>query len=119
MGCWRRAWVVASTWNLKLQPNQLRQYIDAVTIFLELLHVRKEKVPTRGTMFWREISGKIYLIRESIGGSQKSLGTQDAETDRIFQNFHSKKSALSDRLKSLTNAALVQQRLNKALRVGR
>ena len=104
---------------IELQPNQLRQYIDAETIFLEMLHVRKEQVQTRGSMFWREISGTNYLIRESIGGSQKSLGAQNAETDRIFQNFHSKKSALSDRLKSLTNAAQVQQRLNNALRVGR
>lgn len=48
---------------IELQPNQLRQYIDAETIFLEMLHVRKEQVQTRGSMFWREISGTSYLIR--------------------------------------------------------
>lgn len=104
---------------IELHPNQTRQYIDAETIFLEMLRVRKEQMETRGTMFWRDISGTSYLIRESVGGSQKSLGAQNAKTDSIFQNFQSKKSGLSDRLISLTNAAHVQQRLNKALRVGR
>lgn len=104
---------------IELQPGQARQYIDAETIFLELLRVREEQKETRGSMFWREVSGTSYLIRESSGGAQKSLGPKDAQTELIFQKFQTKKASLSERLKSLTQAVQTQQRLNKALRVGR
>jgi len=104
---------------IELQPNQTRQYIDAETVFLELLRVRGEQKETRGSMFWREVAGTTYLIRESAGGAQKSLGPRDAQTELIFQKFQAKKASLTERLKSLTQAAQTQQRLNKALRVGR
>lgn len=104
---------------IELQPTQARQYIDAETVFLELLRVRKEQNETRGSMYWREQSGAVYLIRESSGGSQKSLGLKDAHTEHIFQTFQSKKEAVTQRLKSLTQTAQAQQRMNKALRVGR
>lgn len=104
---------------IELQPNQSRQYIDAETVFLELLRVQNEQKETRGSMFWRNVSGTNYLIRESSGGSQKSLGAQDDQTKLIFEKFQQKKEALSQRLKSLTVAAQNQQRMNKALRVGR
>jgi hypothetical protein len=104
---------------IELQPNQNRQYIDAETVFLELLRVRDEQLETRGSMFWREVSGTSYLIRESSGGAQKSLGPKDVQTELIFQRFQARKSSLSQRLISLTQAAQTQQRLNKALRVGR
>ncbi|HEY8908082.1 MAG TPA: GSU2403 family nucleotidyltransferase fold protein [Rhodoferax sp.] len=104
---------------IELQPGQARQFIDAETIFLELLRVREEQKETRGSMFWREVSGTSYLIRESSGGAQKSLGPKDAQTELIFQKFQTKKASLSERLKSLNQVVQTQQRLNKALRVGR
>lgn len=104
---------------IELQPVQSRQFIDAETVFLELLRVRAEQQETRGSMFWREVSGINYLIRESSGGAQKSLGPQSEQNTAIFEKFQAKKQALSQRLKSLTLAAQNQQRLNKALRVGR
>lgn len=104
---------------IDLQPNQTRQYIDAETIFLELLRVRDEQKETRGSMFWRSVGSTPYLIRESSGGAQKSLGPQSTQTQLIFDKFQTKKTALTLRLKSLTAAAQSQQRINKALRVGR
>lgn len=104
---------------IELQPSQNRQYIDAETVFLELLRVRDEQLETRGSMFWREVSGTSYLIRESSVGAQKSLGPKDAQTELIFQRFQARKTSLSQRLASLTQATQTQQRLNKALRVGR
>ena len=70
-------------------------------------------------MFWREVSGTRYLIRESSGGAQKSLGPKSAETELIFEKFQVKKESLLQRVKSLTVATQNQQRMNKALRVGR
>lgn len=104
---------------IELQPGQARQYIDAETVFLELLRVRAEQKETRGSMFWREVSGASYLIRESAGGAQKSLGPKDTQTELIFQKFQANKETLAQRLKSLSTAAQSQQRMNKALRVGR
>jgi hypothetical protein len=70
-------------------------------------------------MFWRSVAGTPYLIRESSGGAQRSLGPQSNQTQLIFDKFQTKKTALSLRLKSLTATAQSQQRMNKALRVGR
>lgn len=70
-------------------------------------------------MFWRSVAGTSYLIRESSGGAQKSLGPKNEQTERIYEKFQAKKVAISQRVKSLTDAAHSQLRLNKALRVGR
>jgi hypothetical protein len=104
---------------LELLPNQTRQYIDAETVFLELRRGRAESAEVRGSMFWRTQGGAEYLIRESSGGAQKSLGLRSADTQAIYDRFKLRKSEVSSRLAALTMAAHNQQRLNKALRVGR
>lgn len=104
---------------LELLPNQTRQYIDAETVFLELRRTRAEAAEVRGSMFWRTQSGTQYLIRESSRGAQKSLGPRSAENEQIYERFKARKAEASSRLASLTAAAHNQQRLNKALRVGR
>ncbi|QTN27745.1 hypothetical protein HZ993_21190 [Rhodoferax sp. AJA081-3] len=104
---------------LELLPNQTRQYIDAETVFLELQRARAEAAEVRGSMFWRTQGGAEYLIRESSGGAQKSLGPRSVDTQAIYDRFKQRKSEASSRLAALTTAAHNQQRLNKALRVGR
>lgn len=104
---------------LDLLPSQTRQYIDAETVFLELRRAKAEAAEVRGSMFWRTQGKANYLIRESAGGAQKSLGVQSDETQAIFDRFKHRKSAATSRLAALTTAAHQQQRLNKALRVGR
>lgn len=104
---------------LELSPHQTRQYIDAETVFLELQRARSEAAAVRGSMYWRTQAGAEYLIRESPGGGQKSLGVRRPETELIFQRFKARKAQAQGRLASLSDAAHNQQRLNKALRVGR
>jgi hypothetical protein len=104
---------------LELLPNQTRQYIDAETVFLELRRARSEATQVRGSMFWRTQQGKEYLIRESAGGAQKSLGPRSADTEEMHERFKERKAAATSRLAALTNAAHSQERMNKALRVGR
>ena len=104
---------------LELLPNQTRQYIDAETVFLELRRARAEATEVRGSMFWRTQGKTDYLIRESAGGAQKSLGTRSTETQSIHDRFKLRKDEASSRLAALTASAHNQQRLNKALRVGR
>jgi hypothetical protein len=104
---------------LELLPNQTRQYIDAETVFLELRRARWEAAEVRGSMFWRTQGKASYLIRESAGGAQKSLGSKSADTEAIFDKFKLRKDQASSRLAALAESAHNQQRLNKALRVGR
>ena len=104
---------------LELQPSQTRQYIDAETVFLELRRAQAEFAEVRGSMFWRTQGNTDYLIRESTGGAQKSLGPRSAENEKIYERFKARKAGAASRLASLTSAAHDQQRLNKALRVGR
>lgn len=70
-------------------------------------------------MFWRTQNGTSYLIRESSGGGQKSLGSSTPDTQAIFERFKARKTAANSRLAALSAAAQDQQRMNKALRVGR
>ena len=104
---------------LELLPNQTRQYIDAETVFLELRRAKAEAAEVRGSMFWRTQGNAEYLIRESSGGAQKSLGPRSAETQAMHERFKRRKTDTTSRLAALTVAAHNQQRLNKALRVGR
>jgi hypothetical protein len=104
---------------LELLPNQTRQYIDAETVFLELRRANAEAAEVRGSMFWRIQGNSEYLIRESSGGAQKSLGPRSAETQAVHERFKRRKTDAANRLAALTVAAHNQQRLNKALRVGR
>lgn len=104
---------------LELQPNQTRQYIDAETVFLELRRARLEAAEVRGSMYWRTQGQADYLIRESAGGAQKSLGPRSEETESIHARFKLRKGEATSRLAALTTSAHNQQRLNKALRIGR
>jgi len=104
---------------LELLPNQTRQFIDAETVFLELRRARAEAAEVRGSMFWRTQGHTDYLIRESTRGAQKSLGPKSPETLSIHDRFKLRKTEASNRLAALTISAHNQQRLNKALRVGR
>lgn len=104
---------------IDILPKQARQYIDAETIFLELLRVRAESLQVKGSMFWRTSGKAQYLIRESSGGAQKSLGIKSEATLKIYEKFTKKKSDNASRLAAISIAAVDVQRMNKALRVGR
>jgi hypothetical protein len=104
---------------IELQPGQVRQYINAETVYHELARTMSESRDVRGSMFWREQSGGEYLIKESVVGSQKSLGVRSDATQQIFEKFKERKAQVSDRLAKLISASNDQQRLNKAMRVGR
>jgi hypothetical protein len=70
-------------------------------------------------MFWHEVSGRTYLIRKSDKGNQTSIGLKSDETEAIYNRFTSRKASAQERYKSLRAALELQQRVNKATRVGR
>jgi hypothetical protein len=109
----------SSTSFLDQSESQKRQFIDAETVFLAVIKAKKAAAEVRGSMLWRELRGKSTLIRTSSNSAQKSLGPRSAETEAIYANFMARKKSTEDRLKALKSQLATQQRLNRALRVGR
>lgn len=104
---------------IELSESQTRQQLDASSVFTALLEARAEAAVVRGSMIWREIDGRRYLIRTSTAGAQKSLGPESSETQAIAARFFDRKEMAAERLKQLTEQVVVMQRMNRALRVGR
>jgi len=111
--------MLSENYLFELTENQKRQYIDAETVFSALLQAKKTAIDVRGSMFWRDLRGTTTLIRTSAAGAQKSLGPQSDETTAIFESFMARKSRVEERVKALKAQFTVQQRLNRAHRVGR
>jgi len=110
------------TVNIEFEPlseNQLRQYIDAETVFAAWQKARDEALTVRGSMRWRELRGKSTLLRISASGEQKVIGKDNVESRELYDRFVARKIAAEARVKSLRATVAVHQRLNRALRIGR
>jgi hypothetical protein len=104
---------------IELSESQKRQYIDAEAVFRALEQAVADAQAVRGSMFWREQGGRRYLVRMSAAGAQKSLGPDTPENQQIHARFTERKAAADSRVQSLKASLNEQQRLNRALRVGR
>jgi hypothetical protein len=103
----------------ELSPAQTRQYIDAEAALRAWRDAKRASAEVRGSMFWREVGGRRYLIRVSTTGAQTSLGLETPQLEKTFSRFMQRKEAVTLRLKSLTEALNQHQRSNRALRLGR
>jgi hypothetical protein len=108
-----------STLFLDQSESQKRQFIDAETVFLATALAKKAAAEVRGSMLWRDLRGKPTLIRTSASGAQKSLGPRSEDTEAMYASFMARKKSAEERLKALKAQLATQQRLNRALRVGR
>jgi hypothetical protein len=111
--------MAVSTYFLDQSESQKRQFIDAETVFLAAAKAKKAAAEVRGSMLWRELRGKSTLVRTSASGAQKSLGLRSAETEAMYASFMARKESAENRQKALKTQLTTQQRLNRALRVGR
>nr|WP_315463950.1 GSU2403 family nucleotidyltransferase fold protein [uncultured Rhodoferax sp.] len=109
----------SSTFFLDQSESQKRQFIDAETVFLATAQAKKVAAEVRGSMLWRDLRGKATLIRTSANGAQKSLGPRSEDTEAMYASFMARKKSAEERLKALKTQLATQQRLNRALRVGR
>jgi hypothetical protein len=105
--------------HLDLNDSQKRQHIDAVAVFDALEQAQIEEKTVRGTMLWRTQAGHRYLIRQTTTGGQTSLGGETPENVLMHERFQKRKQAVESRVASLKAALIEQQRMNRALRVGR
>lgn len=104
---------------VELSETQLRQLSDAQSLMRNLHEARKAAQEVRGSMRWRAVSGREYLVRVSAAGAERSLGARDERTEAMFQAFHLRKDQAQSRLKAMRVRAEEMRRLNKAYRVGR
>ncbi|NNM65696.1 MAG: hypothetical protein HKL99_14025 [Burkholderiales bacterium] len=104
---------------IEFSDNQIRQAVDAEAAFLAWRDARRAAQEVRGTMFWREQSGRQYLIRRSTTGGQTSLGPRSLETEALFERFTARKSSTESREKALRERLEEHRRMNRALGLGR
>ncbi len=96
-----------------------RQYIDSKSTFQAWEAALKAAREVRGGMYWKPSGQTDYLIRTSPTNSQKSLGPRSSETESIYTAFVARKVAAEQRESDLRERMRVNQRLNRALHVGR
>jgi hypothetical protein len=108
---------------LELSATITRQYIDAVAGFEALEEAFVEAAQVRGGMYWHGGSAtspdSTYLVRTTPAGSQKSLGARSTKTEAIYEKFMARRKESNERVAGLKANLVLQQRLNRALRVGR
>lgn len=96
-----------------------RQFIDAQSVFSALEDARRAASDVRGGMYWKAQGKTDYLIRTSPKNAQKSLGPRSPDTESIYQRFTERKTQVEARVAQLTAELIRQQRMNRALFVGR
>lgn len=108
---------------LELSPAITRQYIDAVAVFDALDEATAEAAQVRGGMYWHAGPAASpeskYLVRTTPAGAETSLGARTPETQAIYDKFTQRKRDSTERMAGLRAALDQQQRMNRALRVGR
>jgi len=104
---------------IELEEKQLRQLSDAQAAWRNLLQARKDAAEVRGSMKWKTVEGRVYLVRVSPRGAETSLGPQDERTQAIHDGFHARKDPAEARLKAMKGTVDEHRRLNRVFRVGR
>lgn len=108
---------------LELSPAITRQYIDAVAVFDALDEATAEAAQVRGGMYWHAGPAASpeskYLVRTTPAGAETSLGARTPDTQKIYDKFTQRKRDSTERMAGLRAALEQQQRMNRALRVGR
>lgn len=108
---------------LETNASISRRYIDAVSVFEALEETMEEAANVRGGMYWHagppSSPDAKYLVRTTPAGAETSRGARTAETEAIYARFTQRKRESAERVSGLQAALALQQRLNRALRVGR
>lgn len=104
----------------KLNEIQNKTYIDAVQIYDAYRDAYKAAFSYRGGMTWKKAKGKEYLFKiQDRFGNGKSLGARSAETEEIFEAFHSNKKKITKRFQQLTAKVKEQAMFCKAAKIQR
>lgn len=73
----------------------------------------------QGGMYWKKDGGYEYLVKTHPDNRQMRMGRRSTESEKIYEDFTSRKKQVEERLRTIKQALQDAERLNKALRVGR
>lgn len=104
---------------IPLSDEAARQTIDAMSLWQECARVQRQYQDYAAGMYWKSEGQYEYLVKTKAHGRQERLGRRAPETERIYSEFHKRKSALQPRMQSLQSQLVVAQRLNRAVKAGR
>ncbi len=104
---------------VELEERQLRQLSDAQAAWRNFQTATREAAEVRGSMRWKTVDGRTYLIRVSTTGAERSLGPQDERAVEMYDSFHARKAAAQARLKAMKDTIDEHRRLNRVFGVGR
>ncbi len=103
-----------------LNSEQRRQLVDTRQQFEVLTATKRELAKRyRGSMRWKEVRGKEYLVRSNGLGGDVGLGARSAKTEETRNAFVSGKHALKDRLNTIKGQLNHLAKVNKATLLGR
>ena len=103
----------------ELDENQLRELVNARAAWRNWQDARREAAQVKGSMVWKAVGARTYLVRKSASGSQKSLGPESPETASVLASFQSRKERAQARLKAMKAQVDLQRKLNRAHGIGR
>jgi len=95
------------------------QMLNSATVFEEYLRAERVAAKVRGGMYWKRQGKYEYLVRTTPQNQQTRVGARSPETEQIYTDFFGRKAAAEQRLRTLGEALLEAQRLNRAVRAGR
>lgn len=103
-----------------LDENSRRIYVDISQVYEAYLDVMSKLEKYKGGMKWIKRNGKEYLFRQRNNrGDGKSLGARSKKTEEQYENFHTRKSELSKRQKSLLTELENQSKFCVAANINR
>ena len=103
----------------ELDESPLRELVNARATWKHYQDALRGAEQVRGSMVWKDVGGRTYLVRKTAAGAQKSLGPRTAETEAMFASFQDRKEAAQARLKAMKLRMEEQRKLNRVYRVGR
>lgn len=104
---------------IPLTDDAARQVIDSTTLFQEVRLAQARARPYAGGMYWKRQGDYEYLAKTRPDNGQQLLGRRSLDTEKIFEEFTRNKTELESRLRSLSEALALAERMNKAVKAGR
>ena len=107
----------------ELNGDQRREAINTQQRYAAYREAARRSNDYRGSMSWKKIHGRDYLVRSYYGKSgirrQRSLGLKSKETQVIKREYERGRLDAQQRLKDLKTVMARQAAINRALGLGR
>lgn len=104
---------------LEREESSLRELVNARATWRAFVAARREARQVRGSMVWKDVGGRSYLVRKNAAGAQTSLGPRSPETETLYERFQASKQQAQARLKAMKARVDEQRKLNRIYGVGR